>query len=89
MLNSVIEVPRNVGKELGVWGKPIELIKPIMQWLTCKGESVWDGFAGSGTFGVVAKDLELDYEGFEINETTCVKANKRITSKQKQSSLFD
>lgn len=78
MLNSVIEVPRNVNKELGVWGKPIKLIKPIMEWLTFKGERVWDGFSGSGTFGVVAKTLELNYEGFEINFDTFIKANIRI-----------
>jgi len=88
MLNSVIEVPRNVGKELGVWGKPIDLIKPIMEWLTCKGESVWDGFAGGGTFGVVAKDLELQYEGYEINESSCQKANVRIQTQTKKLSLF-
>lgn len=78
MLNSVIEVPRNVGKELGVWGKPIDLIMPIMEWLTFKGEKVWDGFAGSGTFGVVSKKLELEYDGYEINTETYIKAYNRI-----------
>jgi DNA modification methylase len=81
LLNSVIEVPRHVGKELGVWGKPIDLIKPIMEWLTCKGETVWDGFAGSGTFAVVAKDLELEYDGYEIDKSVCQKANIRLTIK--------
>lgn len=78
MLNSVIEIPRNVGKELGIWSKPIALIKPIMQWLTKEGEIVWDGFAGSGTFGCVAKELKLHYDGFEIDKSTCDKANLRI-----------
>ena len=81
MLNSVIEVPRNVGKELGVWGKPIKLVKPIMEWLAKEGDSIWDGFAGSGTFGVVAKELKLKYYGFEINKDICEKANKRILNK--------
>jgi DNA modification methylase len=80
MLNSVIEVPRNVNKDLGVWGKPIELIKPIMEWLTSENESVWDGFAGSGTFGVVSKELNLNYSGFEINLDYTLKANNRINS---------
>lgn len=88
MLNSVIEVPRNVGKELGVWGKPIDLIKPIMEWLTSKNEIVWDGFAGSGTFGVVSKELGLLYEGYEIDSKTCKKANERINNTQFQSKLF-
>lgn len=83
MLNSVIEVPRNVGKELGVWGKPVQLVKPIMEWLTKQGARVWDGFAGSGTFGVIAKELNLDYEGFEIDMNNCMKANNRIAQHNK------
>ena len=89
MLNSVIEVPRNVGKELGVWGKPIELIKPIMQWLTKDGETVWDGFAGSGTFGCVAKELKLHYDGFEIDKLICDKANIRIETHAVQQHSHD
>ena len=82
MLNSVISVPRNVGKELGVWGKPIDLILPIMEWLTDDGETVWDGFAGSGTFGCVAKALNLEYVGMEIDEETAMKARLRIANYQ-------
>jgi hypothetical protein len=89
ILNSVMEVSRNVRNELGLWGKPIELVKPIMEWLTCENEKVYDGFAGSGTFGVIAKELKLQYEGFEINETTCEKANKRIQQSTKKLSLFE
>jgi len=89
MLNSVIEVPRNVGKELGVWGKPIDLVKPIMEWLCREGETVWDGFAGSGTFGVAAKDLKLDYDGYEINSDTCIAANSRINNHLSCELLFN
>ena len=84
MLNSVIEVPRNVGNTLGVWGKPLELIYPIMEWLTDSGETVWDGFAGSGTFGCVAKELNLEYVGVEIDEETAKNADKRIAEYQAQ-----
>ena len=93
MLNSVIEVPRNVGKELGVWGKPIDLIMPIMEWLTEEGESVWDGFAGSGTFGCVAKALNLEYIGYEIKQEVATKAQNRIRNfsiqKRGLTTLFD
>jgi hypothetical protein len=78
MLNSVIEVPRNVNKQLGVWSKPISLVKPLMEWLTFKNEKIWDGFAGSGTFGVVSKELQLNYDGYEINNEYCINANNRI-----------
>ena len=78
MLNSVIEVPRNVKKELGVWGKPEQLLTPLMEWLTSDGDTVWDGFAGSGTIGVIAKKLHLSYNGFEIDQDTFMKALIRI-----------
>lgn len=78
MLNSVIEVPRNVGKTLGVWGKPEALAMPILEWLVSKDDRVWDGFAGSGTFGVCCKKIGAIYYGSEINKETCLKANKRI-----------
>jgi DNA modification methylase len=78
MLNSVIEVPRNVSKDLGVWGKPEGIVRPIMEWLCSAGDRVWDGFAGSGTFGVVAYQLGLKYEGYEIDAENCLKANERI-----------
>lgn len=84
MLNSVIEVPRNVGKALGVWGKPEALVMPIMEWLVNPGDSVWDGFAGSGTFGVCAARLGAHYFASEINSKTCETANSRIAAERQK-----
>lgn len=78
LLNSVIEVPRDVSKDFGVWGKPLRVIRPIVEWLTKPGESLWDGFAGSGSFGCISKELNLRYEGFDIVKSICDEANKRI-----------
>lgn len=78
LLNSVIEVPRSSKNRLGLWGKPEALVLPIMQWLCNKGDTVWDGFAGSGTFGVCAARVGADYFGAEINRQTCESANRRI-----------
>ena len=55
-------IPRNVRKELG-----IDLIYPIMSWLTRENESVNR-----------AKSLSLQYDGFEIDKDTTIAANKRI-----------
>ena len=85
MLKSVIHVSRNVGKELGIWSKPYKLAKTLMEYLTNPGERVWDGFAGSGTFGVVAKEMGVIYEGYEINKETCIKTNSRILNHNNQS----
>jgi len=87
MLNSVIEVPRNVKKELGVWGKPLKLVMPIFEWIICENDNVWDGFAGSGTFGVCVKKLKANYFGSEINKDNYEIAKKRIYLAQ-QEELF-
>lgn len=80
MLNSVIEVPRNVGKKLGVWGKPEKLMMPILEWLITPntGYRVWDGFMGSGTFGVCTEKLGGNYFGSEINPETFMMAKERM-----------
>lgn len=83
MLNSVIEVPRNVGKNLGVWAKPKKLIIYLIDWLCKEGDMVWDGFAGSGTIGLVCLERGINYQGFEINQKTALRANKRISNYQK------
>ena len=82
MLNSVIEVPRNVNKTLGVWGKPIKLAMPILEWLVNENDNVWDGFMGSGTFGVCVKKLNANYFGSELNKETFETAKKRINNNQ-------
>tara|TARA_R110002153_G_scaffold235998_1_gene389368 strand:- start:494 stop:1153 length:660 start_codon:yes stop_codon:yes gene_type:complete len=80
MLNSVIEVPRNVNKTLGVWGKPEKLIMPILEWLVNENDNVWDGFMGSGTFGVCVKNLNANYFGSELNKQTFEVAKIRINN---------
>lgn len=82
MLNSVIEVPRNVNKHLGVWAKPMKLCFPIMEWLVSEGDKVWDGFAGSGTFGVCCERLGADYHGSELNKETYIIAKNRIENEK-------
>ena len=88
MLNSVIEMPRNVSKTLGVWGKPEKLIMHILEWILCENDNVWDGFAGSGTFGVCVEKLKANYFGSELNQETFKKAKERILNAKKQLSLF-
>ena len=79
MLNSVIEIPRNVGKALGVWGKPESLAMLLLEWLACEGDTVWDGFAGSGTFARVSESMNLKYSGCDINAEYVREANQRMS----------
>jgi len=79
LLNSVVEVPRNVGKKLGVWSKPTALILPLLEWLCSPGDLVWDGFAGTAAIGVCCQDLGLCYYGTELDQGTFVYGLNRIT----------
>ena len=84
LLNSVIEVPRDVGKALGVWGKPEKLMMPILEWIVSENDNVWDGFMGSGTFGVCVEKLKANYFGSEIDKETFKKAKQRIEQHRAQ-----
>lgn len=46
--------------------KPIELMKVLCQGLRAK--RIIDPFAGSGTLGIVCKELNLDYVGIELEK---------------------
>lgn len=86
-MNSVIEIPRDVGKSMGVWGKPYLLAYMLLEWLSNPGDNIYDGFAGSGTFGVASKELSLNYEGYEIDPQTANAARERIQNYLKQEAL--
>lgn len=57
---------------------PTELIKPCILAGCPENGIVLDPFFGSGTVGVVAKKLNRNYIGIDINEDYCKLAEKRI-----------
>lgn len=57
---------------------PEELIKPCILAGCRENGIVLDPFFGSGTVGVVAKQLHRNYIGIDINEDYCSLAKKRI-----------
>ncbi|MGB1611456.1 MAG: DNA methyltransferase [Flavobacteriaceae bacterium] len=83
MLNSVIEIPRNVGKTMGVWGKPKKLVDQILDWLGYENAVLWDGFAGSGVFGRSAIERGMHYIGCDI-ETGEFSISDQKQNKQKE-----
>jgi hypothetical protein len=57
-------------------GPPINMTEfHLQQAVPC---TVLDPFAGSGTVGVVCKQMGLDFIGIELNEEYCAMARKRI-----------
>jgi hypothetical protein len=82
ILDSVMPISRRGGKklELGLWGKPEKLIMPILEWIVSPGDNVWDGFAGSGTFGICTERLGGNYFGSEKDKVIFEKAQRRINN---------
>lgn len=58
--------------------KPEKLLAKIILASSREGDLVFDPFNGSGTTTVVAKKLERNYLGVEIDETYCCLALKRL-----------
>ncbi len=60
--------------------KPIDLFSFLIRKSTKEGETVFDGFLGSGTTAVSAKQLNRNYIGCEISPEYCKIAEDRIKS---------
>lgn len=58
--------------------KPEKLLAKIILASSKENDVVFDPFLGSGTTAVVAKKLNRNYIGVEINETYCLYAAKRL-----------
>jgi len=67
---------------------PPDLIEPCILAGCREGGIVLDPFMGSGTTGLVAKQQNKNYIGFEMNSDYCDIANKRIHDQEAQMSLF-
>jgi len=76
-LDSVLHFPRNVSGSMGVWGKPLQLMKVLLGWVG--GNMILDPFMGSGTTLRAAKDLGRKAIGIEIEERYCEIAAKRMS----------
>ncbi len=58
--------------------KPEKLLAKIILASSNKGEIVFDPFLGSGTTAVVAKKLERNFSGIEMDEYYCCLSQKRL-----------
>ena len=59
-------------------GFPTELVKRILKNFVKSGSIVFDPFMGSGTTGVVCKELGYDFIGVEMDKEMFEKAKDRI-----------
>jgi DNA modification methylase len=67
---------------------PPDLIEPCISAGCQENGIVLDPFMGSGTTGLVAKQQDKNYIGFELNKEYCDIAQRRIEQEQAQIKLF-
>ena len=67
--------------------KPEKLVAKIILASTKEGDMIFDPFLGSGTTSVVAKKLNRQYCGIEINFEYCLLAEKRLQQAQVDKSI--
>jgi site-specific DNA-methyltransferase (adenine-specific) len=67
--------------------KPEKLIAKLILASSQEGDMVFDPFLGSGTTSVVAKKLNRNYCGIEINSEYCCWAEKRLDMAMKDTSI--
>ncbi len=69
--------------------KPLPLIERCIEKHSKKGDTVFDGFMGSGTTAEAAINLGRNYIGFELDKYYYDVAIKRLSSFQSTLDLFD
>lgn len=67
--------------------KPEKLYAKLILASSKKGDVVFDPFLGSGTSSVVAKKLERNYCGIELNEEYCLLCEKRLQMAEVNNSI--
>jgi DNA modification methylase len=79
---SDIQIVKNVSKEKTIHPCPIpeKLIERLILLLTNEGDTIFDPFMGCGTVPYVAKKLNRNYIGCEIDKTYFDVAVKRVAS---------
>ena len=76
-LDNLWEIKREVNKKIKA-GFPTELVRKILNNFVPKGCTIIDPFMGSGTTGVVCKELGYDFIGIEIDPYMFDTAKERI-----------
>lgn len=67
--------------------KPIKLIERLVKASSNEGDIILDPFLGSGTTAIVAKKLNRNFIGIEIDEKYCKIAEKRLKEETIQQKL--
>ena len=83
-LTSVWYIPHNIKERIHPTQMPKNVVRRILEISSQEGDIILDSFMGSGTTCKVAKEMNRNYIGIEINPIYYKLAKKRIN---KSSSL--
>ena len=82
-LDNLWQIKREVNRKIKA-GFPTELVRKILTNFVPKDCTVIDPFMGSGTTGVVCKELDYDFIGIELDYNMFDVAKERINAKNIQ-----
>jgi site-specific DNA-methyltransferase (adenine-specific) len=80
LMRSVIFQRSMHGKAVHPTQKPVELVKPLIQYAARPGSTVLVPFAGSGSELIAAKELGFRAIGMEVREEYCEAAARRLAA---------
>jgi len=87
-MRNLWEIPAERHKTIHPTEKPEKLLERIILIGSNEQDIILDPFMGSGTTGVVAKRLNRNFIGIEIDETYYCIAQKRIENTQIENNLI-
>ena len=68
--------------------KPVDLFRYLIRSYSKEGETVYDGYSGSGTTAIACIEEKRNFIGSELDEKYFNKSMKRINIAQSQTKLF-
>ncbi|EDW22198.1 site-specific DNA-methyltransferase [Bacillus pumilus] len=84
---SIIEIPQIREKGGHPTQKPVKLFEWLIKTFTNEGDIILDSCIGSGTTAVAATQLNRNFIGFEIETEYAKRANQRLDSSVRGSSI--
>jgi len=82
LVTSILKVRSCHGTAQHPTQKPVGIIRPLIQYSTNPGGTVFDPFTGSGSVLVAAMELGRKAVGIDVDEKWCECAAKRVSQQQ-------
>ena len=83
---SIITVPRAISKPVHPTEKPVRIAERILALISNEGDTIYDPFMGSGSFGVACVNTGRKYVGSEMKpeyfEIACKRIGEAVRAKQ-------